>query len=39
MIEEFEKTDSPHYVETVQRGYALGLGHKHIPGNDRSMPA
>jgi N-acetyl-gamma-glutamyl-phosphate reductase len=31
MIEEFEKTDSPHYVETVQRAYALGLGHKHIP--------
>ena len=31
MIEEFEKTDSPAFVETVQRGYALGLGHKHIP--------
>jgi N-acetyl-gamma-glutamyl-phosphate reductase len=31
MIEEFEKKDSPHYVETVQRSYALGLGHKHIP--------
>jgi N-acetyl-gamma-glutamyl-phosphate reductase len=31
MIEEFEKTDSPVYVETVQRGYGLGLGHKHIP--------
>jgi N-acetyl-gamma-glutamyl-phosphate reductase len=31
MIEEFEKTDAPHYVETVQRAYALGLGHKHIP--------
>ncbi len=31
MIEEFEKADSPVYVETVQRGYALGLGHKHIP--------
>jgi N-acetyl-gamma-glutamyl-phosphate reductase len=31
MIEEFEKKDSPIYVETVQRGYALGLGHKHIP--------
>jgi N-acetyl-gamma-glutamyl-phosphate reductase len=31
MIEEFEKKDAPHYVETVQRAYALGLGHKHIP--------
>jgi N-acetyl-gamma-glutamyl-phosphate reductase len=31
MIEEFEKKDSPVYVETVQRGYALGLSHKHIP--------
>jgi len=31
MIEEFEKTDAPHYVETVQRSYALGLAHKHIP--------
>ena len=31
MIEEFEKKDSPVYVETVQRSYALGLGHKHIP--------
>ena len=31
MIEEFEKADSPHYVETVQRGYALGLAHKHLP--------
>ena len=31
MIEEFEKRDAPHYVETVQRAYALGLGHKHIP--------
>ncbi|HJR55030.1 MAG TPA: N-acetyl-gamma-glutamyl-phosphate reductase [Rhizomicrobium sp.] len=31
MIEEFEKKDVPHYVETVQRAYALGLGHKHIP--------
>jgi N-acetyl-gamma-glutamyl-phosphate reductase len=31
MIEEFEKADAPHYVETVQRSYALGLGHKHIP--------
>jgi N-acetyl-gamma-glutamyl-phosphate reductase len=30
MIEEFEKTDAPHYVETVQRAYALGLAHKHI---------
>ncbi|HVZ28041.1 MAG TPA: N-acetyl-gamma-glutamyl-phosphate reductase [Rhizomicrobium sp.] len=31
MIEEFERKDSPAYVETVQRGYALGLSHKHIP--------
>jgi N-acetyl-gamma-glutamyl-phosphate reductase len=31
MIEEFEKKDSPVHVETVQRGYALGLSHKHIP--------
>src|ERR1700748_1214497 len=31
MIEEFEKADSPAFVETVQRGYALGLSHKHIP--------
>ena len=31
MIEEFEKRDAPHYVETVQRSYALGLAHKHIP--------
>ncbi len=31
MIEEFEKADAPHYVETVQRSYALGLSHKHIP--------
>jgi N-acetyl-gamma-glutamyl-phosphate reductase len=31
MIEEFEKKDSPIYIETVQRGYALGLSHKHIP--------
>jgi N-acetyl-gamma-glutamyl-phosphate reductase len=30
-IEEFEKKDSPAYVETVQRGYGLGLEHKHIP--------
>jgi len=31
MIEEFEKKDSAVHVETVQRGYALGLAHKHIP--------
>ena len=31
MIEEFAKADAPHYVETVQRSYGLGLGHKHIP--------
>ena len=30
MIEEFEKRDAPHYVETVQRAYGLGLAHKHI---------
>ena len=30
MIEEFEKQDSPAYVETIQRSYALGLSHKHI---------
>ena len=31
MIEEFEKKDSPVFVESVHRGYALGLGHKHLP--------
>jgi N-acetyl-gamma-glutamyl-phosphate reductase len=31
MIEEFEKTGSPSYVETVARNYALGLSHKHVP--------
>jgi N-acetyl-gamma-glutamyl-phosphate reductase len=31
MIEEFEKTDSPNFVETVARGYALQLTHKHLP--------
>jgi N-acetyl-gamma-glutamyl-phosphate reductase len=31
MIEEFEKKDSPVYVDTVQRGYALTLAHKHLP--------
>ena len=31
MIEEFEKKDSPSYVETVARNYALGLSHKHVP--------
>src|SRR5215469_4094600 len=31
MIAEFERKDSPAFVETVQRGYALGLSHKHIP--------
>src|ERR1019366_1752980 len=31
MIEEFERADSPAFVETVLRGYALGLSHKHIP--------
>ena len=31
MIEEFEKTDSPVYVESVSRIYGLGLAHKHLP--------
>ena len=31
MIEEFEKKDSPAYVETVVRTYALALAHKHVP--------
>jgi N-acetyl-gamma-glutamyl-phosphate reductase len=31
MIEEFEKTDSTNYVETVVRTYALTLAHKHVP--------
>jgi N-acetyl-gamma-glutamyl-phosphate reductase len=31
MIEEFEKTDSAAFVETVVRSYALGLTHKHVP--------
>ena len=31
MIEEFEKRDSPAYVETVARSYALTLAHKHVP--------
>ena len=31
MIEEFEKADAPHFVETVTRGYAMQLAHKHIP--------
>jgi N-acetyl-gamma-glutamyl-phosphate reductase len=31
MIEEFEKKDSPAYVETVVRTYALSLAHKHVP--------
>ena len=31
MIEEFEKTDSPVYVETVARAYAMQLAHKHVP--------
>jgi N-acetyl-gamma-glutamyl-phosphate reductase len=30
MIEEFEKKDSPVYVETVARAYAMQLGHKHV---------
>jgi N-acetyl-gamma-glutamyl-phosphate reductase len=31
MIDEFEKPDSPAYVETVARAYAMQLAHKHIP--------
>ena len=31
MIEEFEKKDSPKYVETVVRSYGLTLAHKHLP--------
>ncbi len=31
MIEEFEKKDSPNFVETVVRTYALTLAHKHVP--------
>lgn len=31
MIEEFEKKDSPNYVETIVRTYALSLSHKHVP--------
>lgn len=31
MIEEFEKIDSPNYVKTVVRSYALNLAHKHVP--------
>ena len=31
MIEEFEKRDSPNYVKSVVRTYALNLAHKHVP--------
>jgi N-acetyl-gamma-glutamyl-phosphate reductase len=31
MIEEFEKADSPNFVETAVRTYALTLEHKHVP--------
>jgi len=31
MIEEFEKKDSPAYVETAVRTYGLTLAHKHVP--------
>ncbi len=31
MIEEFENKNSPAYVETVARAYALQLAHKHVP--------
>src|SRR5262249_20747326 len=35
MIEEFEKADSPTYVETVSRIYGLSLAHKHTPEMQR----
>jgi N-acetyl-gamma-glutamyl-phosphate reductase len=31
MIQEFENSSSPEYVQTVVRTYALGLSHKHVP--------
>ena len=31
MIEEFETKESPRYVDTVVRTYALTLSHKHLP--------
>ena len=31
MIEEFEKKNSPAYVETVSRIYGLTMAHKHVP--------
>jgi N-acetyl-gamma-glutamyl-phosphate reductase len=31
MIEEFENTSSPNFVQTVARNYALSLVHKHVP--------
>jgi len=31
MIEEFENKESPSYVKTVVRAYALNLAHKHVP--------
>ncbi|HEX3942793.1 MAG TPA: N-acetyl-gamma-glutamyl-phosphate reductase [Rhizomicrobium sp.] len=31
MIEEFEARESPRYVETVVRTYAITLAHKHVP--------
>lgn len=31
MIDEFENRNSPNYVETVVRTYALTLAHKHVP--------
>jgi len=31
MIEEFEAKDSPRFVETIVRTYALTLSHKHLP--------
>ena len=35
MINEFENKDSPAYVETVARSYALTLSHKHLPEMQR----
>jgi N-acetyl-gamma-glutamyl-phosphate reductase len=31
MIEEFENSSSPNFVETIARNYALSLAHKHVP--------
>ncbi|HEX3756367.1 MAG TPA: N-acetyl-gamma-glutamyl-phosphate reductase [Rhizomicrobium sp.] len=31
MIEEFEKEDSPAYIDAISRIYGLSLAHKHVP--------